>query len=83
MRASGETCLSGPYSGGTRLSGPFLPEGRACHVRCATFDDQFPLPGHDKRAPPNNFPEGPARQVRFFGGTRLSTFDIPFAFTGD
>ena len=44
------------------MSGPFFSEGRACHVRCATFDDQFPLPGHDKRAPP----------VLFLGGTRLS-----------
>jgi len=31
--------------GGTRLSGPFFSEGRACHVRRLTLDPPLPFPG--------------------------------------
>ena len=50
-------------SGGTRLSGPHS-EGRACHVRRLTLDHPSRFPGHDKRAPPNDFSEGRACHVR-------------------
>ena len=32
-------------SGGTCLSGPFFPEGRACHVRHSPLDDPLPSAG--------------------------------------
>ncbi|GIX01134.1 MAG: hypothetical protein KatS3mg112_0071 [Thermogutta sp.] len=62
--------------------GPYL-EGPACQVRRATFDHRFPIPGHDKRAPPifgkpfapKHPSEGPACQVR------LPTLDVPSQFT--
>jgi hypothetical protein len=54
-----------------------LPEGPARRVRSRTFDHPFAFTGHDKRAPPNHFSEGPACQVRFRKGSawqvRLST----------
>ena len=51
-----------PYnSGGTRLSGPFIPEGRACRVRRTPIDNPSVFTGHDERAPP-----------KYPGGTCLS-----------
>ena len=65
------------------LVGSALLEGPACRVRhfrrdvlvtSAVLRWIIPshLAGHDKRAPPNDFSEGPACHVRPLGGTRLS-----------
>ena len=65
----------------------FSSEGPARRGRFSMMDDPLPFTGHDKRAPPNHFSEGPARQVRFcdwrdvlvtsvywdWGGTSFST----------
>ena len=44
----------------------FSRAGPRRHARFGSFDNPFSLTGHDRRAPPKRFPEGPARHVRFF-----------------
>ncbi|GIX01367.1 MAG: hypothetical protein KatS3mg112_0304 [Thermogutta sp.] len=61
-----------PCFGGTCLSGPFVRRDLPVTSAVLHLDSPIPFTGHDKRAPPKHPSEGPACQVRLFGGTCLS-----------
>ena len=56
--------MNRPYNVGGTCLWSRLSEGLACHVCFAMLDYPLLFTGHDKRAPPKDFPEGPACQVR-------------------